>query len=56
MIWSIFRVYIYPKKFENLNKNTDFGGMWTLPGPLSERLNFKFIINSTTDFSGRQKH
>ena len=30
--------------------------MWTLPGPLSEKLNFKFVINSKTDFSGSQKH
>ena len=30
--------------------------MWTLPGPLSEKLNFKFVINSKADFSGDQKH
>ena len=30
--------------------------MGTLPGPLSEKLNFKFVINSKTDFSGGQKH
>ena len=29
--------------------------MWTLPGPLSEKLNFKFVINSKTDFWGDQK-
>ena len=29
--------------------------MWTLPGPLSEKLNFKFAINSKMDFSGGQK-
>ena len=29
--------------------------MWTLPGPLSEKLNFKFVINSKTDSSGGQK-
>ena len=47
---------VYPEKFENLNKNFDFGGMWTLPGPLSEKLNFKFAINSQMDFWGGQKH
>ena len=26
--------------------------MWALPGPLSEKLNFKLVINSKTDFSG----
>ena len=30
--------------------------MGTLPGPLSEKLNFKFVINSKTDFSGWQKY
>ena len=45
----------YPWKFENLNKNIGFGRMWTLPGQLSEILNFKFVINSKTDFSGGQK-
>ena len=30
-------------------------GMWILPGPLSEKLNFEFVINSKTDFSGGQK-
>ena len=30
--------------------------MWTLRGPLSEKLNFKFLINSKTDSSGGQKH
>ena len=35
----------YPQKFENLNKNFGFGGMWTLLGQLSEKLNFKFAIN-----------
>ena len=44
----------YPWKFENLNRNIGFGGMWTLPGPLSEKLNFKFVINSKTDFWGGQ--
>ena len=29
--------------------------MGTLPGPLSEKVNFKFVINSKTDFSGGQK-
>ena len=29
--------------------------MWALPGPLSEKLNFKFVINSKKDFSGGQK-
>ena len=29
--------------------------MWTLPGPLSEKLNFKVVIDSKTDFSGGQK-
>ena len=29
--------------------------MWSLPGPLSEKLNFKFVINSKTDFLGGQK-
>ena len=41
--------------FENLNKNIGFGGMRTLPGPLSEKLNFNFAINSKADFSGGQK-
>ena len=41
--------------FENLNKNIGFGGMRTLPGPLSEKLNFNFVINSKVDFSGGQK-
>ena len=52
MIWSIFRV---PLKVWKL-KNIVFGGMWTLPGPLSEKLNLKFVINSKIDFSGGQKH
>ena len=26
-----------------------------LPGPLSEKLNFKFVINLKTDFSGVKK-
>ena len=26
-----------------------------LPGPLSEKLNFKFVINLKTDFSGVEK-
>ena len=30
--------------------------MRTLPGPLSEKLNIKFVINSKTDFSEGQKH
>ena len=30
--------------------------MRTLPGPLLEKLNFKFVINSKTGFSGGQKH
>ena len=30
----------YPWKFENLNKNIGLGEIWTLPGPLSEKLNF----------------
>ena len=30
--------------------------MRTLPGSLLEKLNFKFVINSKTDFSGGQKH
>ena len=29
--------------------------MWALPGPLSEKLNFKFVINSKTDLPGGQK-
>ena len=29
--------------------------MSTLPGPFSEKLNFKFVINSETDFLGGQK-
>ena len=29
--------------------------MWPLPGPLSEKPNFKFVIYSKTDFSGGQK-
>ena len=32
------------------------GWMWKLPGPLSEKLNFKFVINSKTDFSGGVKN
>ena len=35
-------------------KNIGFGGLWTLPGALSEKLNFKFVINSKTDFWGGQ--
>ena len=42
----------YPQKFENFNKNIGFGGMWTLPDPLSEKPNFKFVINSKMNFSG----
>ena len=38
--------------FENLNKNTGFGRMRTLLGPLSEKLNLKFV---KTNFSGGQK-
>ena len=30
--------------------------MWKLPGPLLRKLNFKFVINSKTDFSEGQKH
>ena len=30
--------------------------MWALSGPLSEKLNFKFFMNSKTDFQGGQKH
>ena len=45
----------YPEKFENLNENIGFGGMWTLSGLLSEKLSFKFVINSKTDFSGGEK-
>ena len=29
--------------------------MGTLPGPLSEKLNFIFVINSKANFSGGQK-
>ena len=36
------------------NKNIGFGGLWTLPGALTEKLNFKFVINSKTDFWGGQ--
>ena len=46
---------VYPKKFENLNKNGGFGGMWTLSGPLLKKLNLKFVINSKTNFSGGKK-
>ena len=45
----------HPKKFKSLNKNIGFRGMWTLPGLLSEKLNFKFVINLKHDFSGGQK-
>ena len=45
----------YPLKFEHWNKNIGFGGIWTLPGPLTEKLNFKFVINSKTDFLVGQK-
>ena len=38
--------------FENLNENTGFGRMRTLLGPLSEKLNLKFV---KTNFSGSQK-
>ena len=38
--------------FENLNKNTGFGRMSTLLGPLSGKLNLKFV---KTNFSGCQK-
>ena len=56
MWFGVFSGYSW--KFENLNKNIGFGfgGMWTLPGQLSEILNFKFVINSKTGFSGGQKH
>ena len=30
--------------------------MRTLPGPLSEKLSFKFVINLKMDFLGGQKH
>ena len=30
--------------------------MQTFPGSLSEKLSFKFVINSKTDFLGGQKH
>ena len=54
MIWSISMV---PLKFWKLkNKNIGFGQMWALSGPLSEKLNFKFFMNSKTDFQGGQKH
>ena len=29
--------------------------MWTPPGPHSEKLNFRFAIDSKTDFTGGQK-
>ena len=45
----------HPYKFQNLNKDIGFGRMWTLPGPLSEKLNFKFLVNLKMDFSGSQK-
>ena len=38
-----------------LNKNIGFLGMWTLPDPLSEKLNFIFVINFKKTFSGGQK-
>ena len=38
--------------FENLNKNTGFGRMSTLLGPLSGKLNLNFV---KTNFSGGQK-
>ena len=33
-----------------LNKKVGLGGMWTLPGPLSEKLNFIFVINFKKNF------
>ena len=55
----------YPYQFKNLNRDIDSRRMWTLPGTLCERdpflegtypekLNFKFVINSKTDFWGGQ--
>ena len=45
----------YPLKFENWNKNIGFRRMGTLPYLLSEKVNFKFFINSKTYISGGQK-
>ena len=42
-------------KNSDLNKNIGFWGMRTLSGQFSEKLNFKFVINSKTNFSGGQK-
>ena len=40
---------------KNLNKNIGLGGMCTLSCALSEKLCFKSVINSKTNFSGGQK-
>ena len=45
----------YPQKFRKLNKSIGFIRMGTLPGKLSEKLNFKFVINPKMDFSGGKK-
>ena len=45
-------IYKSLKVWKLKNKNIGFSGMWKVPGPLSEKLNFEFVINSKTDFSG----
>ena len=55
VIWSIFSVSLNIWKLKW--KYWFLGQFHThpLPGPLSEKLNFKFVINLKTDFSGVEK-
>ena len=48
MVWSIFRV---PLEVRKCKEKYWFWGN----GPVSGKLNFKFVFNSKTDFSGSQK-
>ena len=46
----------YPSNIKKLNKITDFGKMWKLPGILSKDLLFKNVYDPKMDLSGDQKH
>ena len=46
----------YPSNIKKLNKITDFGKMWKLPGILSKDLLFKNVFDLKMDLSGDQKH
>ena len=54
-MWWFGAFSVSPQKFETFNEIIGFEGMWILPGSLSEKINFKFVINSKIIFSGDQK-